>query len=49
MEIDDRTNRRTALAALVAELDEKFGRPDPTEVERFARRFLLLRRQDDPS
>ena len=41
VEINERANRRAALAALVAELDEEFGKPDPAEVERFARRFLL--------
>lgn len=37
----ERAERQAALAALVAELDETFGKPDPADVERFARRFLL--------
>jgi hypothetical protein len=46
VETDERADRQAALAALVSELDEAFGRPDPTEVERFARRFLLADRRD---
>jgi hypothetical protein len=47
VEIDERAARRAALAALVAELDDKFGRPDPVEVERFARLFLLTEGHSD--
>ncbi len=32
-----RRNRRTALAAFVADLDAEYGEPDPNEVERFRR------------
>lgn len=45
VEVDQRAERRAALAALVAELDETFGKPAPAEIERFARRFLLA---DEP-
>jgi hypothetical protein len=47
VDTDERANRRVALAALVAELDEQFGRPDPAEVERFTRQFLLPDRPDN--
>jgi hypothetical protein len=49
MDTDERASRHAALTALVAELDEKFGKPDPVEVERFALRFLLVDRRNDSS
>lgn len=33
----ERRNRREALAAFVSQLDDEFGEPDPSEVERFRR------------
>lgn len=38
----ERRQRRAVLAAFVAELDAKFGEPDPAEVERFRRAFECL-------
>lgn len=45
----ERADRRAALTALVASLDEEFGKPDPAEVERFARHFLLADKFSDRS